>query len=156
MNRTYQLFMRRNPDFEGKVSLYGHSLGSLLSFDILSNQPTERHTVQPSRPKSAGGIDLADIANDEEPKENGDGLLNGKKKELIAPTLYKKLDFDAENFFAVGSPIGLFLLLNRRGLRAYVPDEKIPLTKTYQSNNPLNIDFERPMVKNLYNIFHRI
>lgn len=40
MNRMYALFLERNPGFTGKVSLGGHSLGSLIVFDILSNQPT--------------------------------------------------------------------------------------------------------------------
>ncbi|NXA74334.1 S23IP protein, partial [Thryothorus ludovicianus] len=38
MNRLYALFMSRNPDFRGGVSVAGHSLGSLILFDILSNQ----------------------------------------------------------------------------------------------------------------------
>lgn len=38
MNRLYELFMSRNPDFTGGVSVAGHSLGSLILFDILSNQ----------------------------------------------------------------------------------------------------------------------
>ncbi|XP_006879956.1 PREDICTED: SEC23-interacting protein [Elephantulus edwardii] len=38
MNRLYALFLSRNPDFKGGVSVAGHSLGSLILFDILSNQ----------------------------------------------------------------------------------------------------------------------
>ncbi|KAM5142374.1 SEC23-interacting protein isoform 2-T2 [Mantella aurantiaca] len=38
MNRLYELFMCRNPEFTGRVSVAGHSLGSLILFDILSNQ----------------------------------------------------------------------------------------------------------------------
>ncbi|XP_019411343.1 PREDICTED: SEC23-interacting protein isoform X2 [Crocodylus porosus] len=38
MNNLYSLFMSRNPDFKGGVSVAGHSLGSLILFDILSNQ----------------------------------------------------------------------------------------------------------------------
>ncbi|XP_025055979.1 SEC23-interacting protein [Alligator sinensis] len=38
MNHLYSLFMSRNPDFKGGVSVAGHSLGSLILFDILSNQ----------------------------------------------------------------------------------------------------------------------
>lgn len=43
INRTYRLFCRRNPDFErrgGRVSIIGHSLGSALTADILSAQPS--------------------------------------------------------------------------------------------------------------------
>lgn len=38
LNRLYLKFMKRNPGYDGKVSLYGHSLGSVLSYDILCHQ----------------------------------------------------------------------------------------------------------------------
>lgn len=44
MNRLYRLFVQRNPDFErqgGRVSILGHSLGSMLAADILKDQPTQ-------------------------------------------------------------------------------------------------------------------
>ncbi|XP_053319019.1 phospholipase DDHD2 [Spea bombifrons] len=39
MNRIYQIFLERNPTFKGRVSVTGHSLGSLILFDLLTNQP---------------------------------------------------------------------------------------------------------------------
>lgn len=38
INRLYALFMERNPGYRGSVSVAGHSLGSLILFDLLSNQ----------------------------------------------------------------------------------------------------------------------
>jgi hypothetical protein len=38
INRMHTLFMARNEHFSGSVSLMGHSLGSLILFDILSHQ----------------------------------------------------------------------------------------------------------------------
>ncbi|XP_014493841.1 phospholipase SGR2 isoform X2 [Vigna radiata var. radiata] len=38
LNRLYLKFLKRNPGYNGKVSLYGHSLGSVLSYDILCHQ----------------------------------------------------------------------------------------------------------------------
>lgn len=38
LNRLYQKFLKRNPGYSGKVSIYGHSLGSVLSYDILCHQ----------------------------------------------------------------------------------------------------------------------
>ncbi|GAB2219642.1 hypothetical protein Droror1_Dr00007279 [Drosera rotundifolia] len=38
LNRLYLKFLKRNPGYEGKVSVYGHSLGSVLSYDILCHQ----------------------------------------------------------------------------------------------------------------------
>ncbi|CAG0883480.1 unnamed protein product [Darwinula stevensoni] len=40
INRMYHLFMERNPGFTGQVSLAGHSLGSLILFDLLLHQPS--------------------------------------------------------------------------------------------------------------------
>jgi hypothetical protein len=39
INRMYNLFISRHPDFRGHVSLAGHSLGSVILFDLLMHQP---------------------------------------------------------------------------------------------------------------------
>lgn len=38
LNRVSALFHQRNPKFDGDISLAGHSLGSLIVFDLLSHQ----------------------------------------------------------------------------------------------------------------------
>ncbi|CAM9740183.1 unnamed protein product [Lampetra fluviatilis] len=38
LNRLHRLFLQRNPTFRGRISLAGHSLGSLILFDLLCNQ----------------------------------------------------------------------------------------------------------------------
>ncbi|KAK6916123.1 DDHD domain, partial [Dillenia turbinata] len=38
LNLLYLKFLKRNPGYDGKVSIYGHSLGSVLSYDILCHQ----------------------------------------------------------------------------------------------------------------------
>lgn len=84
LNRVYRLFVRRNPDFlekGGKVSFISHSLGSCFTADILSSQPT---TV-PS---------IAQMS-----------------KEEIQEQSTKRLLFNVQDVFLVGSPLGLFLLL---------------------------------------------
>lgn len=48
-NRIYKLFKERNPSFKGKVSLAGHSLGSAILFDILSEQENDKSAVAKSR-----------------------------------------------------------------------------------------------------------
>ncbi|KAK9366223.1 DDHD domain-containing protein [Lipomyces kononenkoae] len=39
-NRIYRLWMQNNPGWQGKISIIGHSLGSVIAVDILSRQPT--------------------------------------------------------------------------------------------------------------------
>lgn len=41
VNRLHALFRQRHPEFTGAVSVAGHSLGSLILFDLLTNQKTE-------------------------------------------------------------------------------------------------------------------
>ncbi|NXO37495.1 DDHD2 Phospholipase, partial [Locustella ochotensis] len=62
MNRLHQLFLQRNPQFKGGVSIAGHSLGSLILFDLLTNQKADpeedEHCAQGSRTTpSTGGIE---------------------------------------------------------------------------------------------------
>ncbi|KAG8012066.1 Phospholipase DDHD2 [Nibea albiflora] len=40
INRLHTLFKQRHPEFNGEVSVVGHSLGSLILFDLLTNQRT--------------------------------------------------------------------------------------------------------------------
>lgn len=46
MNRMYNQYLLRNSDFNGHVSIGGHSLGSLISFDLLCNQKPPSQTKQ--------------------------------------------------------------------------------------------------------------
>ncbi|KAG7254031.1 hypothetical protein CRUP_016581, partial [Coryphaenoides rupestris] len=52
INRLHALFLTRNPDYAGKVSVSGHSLGSLILFDLLSNQKSS--SLAPTMPTSNG------------------------------------------------------------------------------------------------------
>lgn len=37
LNKVHYMFRERNPTFNGTVNLIGHSLGSLIIFDLISN-----------------------------------------------------------------------------------------------------------------------
>lgn len=54
-NRIYALFKQRNPEFKGKVSLVGHSLGAAILFDILCRQGAGGMVGQPLPKKTASG-----------------------------------------------------------------------------------------------------
>ena len=80
--------MERNPNFNGKISVYGHSLGSVLALDILSHQKNIKHPIEKQIPE----VDLSDLLiNGSLP--NFSGMMN--RTEI----LYKKLDFAVEHFF---------------------------------------------------------
>jgi hypothetical protein len=49
MNESYTKFMKQYPDFKGKIAIYAHSLGGIISYDILANQSrTRRNTSRPA------------------------------------------------------------------------------------------------------------
>ncbi|XP_075468170.1 SEC23-interacting protein isoform X2 [Ascaphus truei] len=56
VNSLYELFLSRNPEFKGGVSVAGHSLGALILFDILSNQTdfTSASSMPPVSPDVNG------------------------------------------------------------------------------------------------------
>ncbi|KAJ3065779.1 hypothetical protein HDU98_010838, partial [Podochytrium sp. JEL0797] len=134
MNRIYDAYKLRNPTFNGKVSLYGHSLGSLLAFDILCNQQPHRdpttassQTATPFPPRMQSEMDLSDIMHRNESGGNtatpaADRRFNGLMEHTQIQ--YKPLHFEVDKFFGVGSPVGLFLLLKGNKLvgRSMLPD----------------------------------
>ncbi len=91
-NRILRLFRERNPEFKGKVHLMGHSLGSAIFFDVLCRQreQTEEHR-HPLR--------FWPSQNRQESKL--------KDHEL-------QFDFKVDDFFCLGSPVGLFQMLKGR------------------------------------------
>ncbi|MFS8022281.1 putative DDHD domain, alpha/Beta hydrolase [Helianthus anomalus] len=246
LNKLYLKFLKRNPGYDGKVSLYGHSLGSVLSYDILCHQETltspfpmewiykdkiKYESCTPNDMKSSGydsrGKNFNDIVTldqvghgvdrvqsetvsreedgpDDCKKIDGEVLacgldqtdedvfrhdenttvnslrdeidrLNARIKELeskkaeggqvenesvskgsschqnetlksYTPLIkYTKLEFKVDTFFAVGSPLGVFLSL--RNVRI-----GIGKGKDYWDNE--NIIEEMPSCRQMFNIFH--
>ena len=97
-NRVYQLWCLNNPGFaeQGRVHIIAHSLGSVMSVDILSKQPTTipRHLSDPN------SIDLG--------AEQMEHFL-----------------FNTSNLYLAGSPTGFFLLLKKAQLLPRIDTEKI-------------------------------
>lgn len=99
-NRIYKLFCERNPNFKGKVSLVGHSLGSAILFDILCRQK-ETPTRTSQDPANASAM----------PKNT--------ERQL-------KFNFDVEDLYCLGSPIGLFQMLKGRTIAGRHQSDAFP------------------------------
>lgn len=136
LNRTYRLFKDRNPSFKGKVSLVGHSLGSAIMFDILCMQKDSK-----AKPN---------VHSTRHRRHTEEGL---------------KLDFEVEDFYALGSPIGLFQMLKGRTIAARpsttfnpakTPGCAIddPFSTPDEQDNAFNITTSSPLCKQVFNIFH--
>ena len=57
LNRAYAKFNYRHRSFQGKVSILGHSLGSVMCYDVLCNQPSLYANLGvPTRPAPSTSI----------------------------------------------------------------------------------------------------
>jgi len=83
LNEKYREYKAAYPKFTGRVSLFGHSLGSIIAFDILSKQ------------KKVRGQGMAE------------GVV-GEVDSMRSGWRWPQLDFDVDNLFAVGSPLACF------------------------------------------------
>uniref|UniRef100_A0A3Q3WFL0 Uncharacterized protein n=1 Tax=Mola mola TaxID=94237 RepID=A0A3Q3WFL0_MOLML len=132
INRLYALFMKRNPDYRGGMSVCGHSLGSLILFDLLSNQkngspalsiPTvpaaNGETKQVPAAITQGNNAASPPAGEEELKEDGDEFMDlGHMLEYLGLSEYRstfeeeKMDIESflmctiEDLKEMGIPLG--------------------------------------------------
>ncbi|XP_060948071.1 phospholipase DDHD1b [Limanda limanda] len=148
LNRLYSLFCSRNPDFEknGKVSIVSHSLGCVITFDIMTGwDPVRFHHQEAPDPEET----KARWPSDEERhlqeqlrltrlrlRDLEDQFQGLQTSSCVAGPALK---FKVENFFCMGSPLAVFLAL--RGIRPgnyTVQDHILPTS----------------ICKRLFNIFH--
>ena len=121
-NRVHKLFFQRNPHFKGKVSLIGHSLGSAILFDVLCRQKDPHPT-----PTSTFNHKISH-------KRQASSITSPSSK----PRHDLNLDFDVEDFFCLGSPLGLFQMLQGRTIagRAPTPTQSFPTTTAPLTTSP--------------------
>jgi len=139
-NRIHELFKQRNSDFQGDVSMIGHSLGSAIMFDILCDQAKEKPSLSKASKSHHGDEPEGDV----------------------------KLNFDVVNMFCLGSPIGLFSMLKGKTIAGRKPSSPINnermdgiqpgLHRLYSSASKadayLDAFVSAPKTQSLYNIFH--
>uniref|UniRef100_A0A8D3AHU5 DDHD domain containing 2 n=1 Tax=Scophthalmus maximus TaxID=52904 RepID=A0A8D3AHU5_SCOMX len=144
INRLHALFKQRHPGFSGAVSVVGHSLGSLILFDLLTNQRTGSETREGALCHDS---DLKVLGIPLGPRKK---ILNYFHREQSVTSAvdyeyfdvgigqvsieYPQFAFQPQTFFAFGSPIGMFLTV--RGLKHIDPN------------------YTFPTCKNFYNIYH--
>ncbi|KAK9048778.1 hypothetical protein SSX86_032255 [Deinandra increscens subsp. villosa] len=96
LNRLYLKFIKRNPGYDGKVSLYGHSLGSVLSYDILCHQEIltspfrnqwmykdHTHEISPACESSLNSLEKDSITNNMDMAASPVEGINGKSSEAM-------------------------------------------------------------------------
>ncbi|KAM6969723.1 LOW QUALITY PROTEIN: phospholipase DDHD1 [Tautogolabrus adspersus] len=126
LNRLYSLFCSRNPEFEeqgGKVSIVSHSLGCVITYDIMTGWDPVRFCLQEHHPVEEE-LDLRWMSYEErhilEQLRHTRNRLRELENQLQTleaskPSAPPALRFKVENFFCMGSPMAVFLAL--RGIR---------------------------------------
>ncbi|XP_023256741.1 phospholipase DDHD1-like isoform X2 [Seriola lalandi dorsalis] len=150
LNRLYTLFCSRNPEFEergGKVSVVSHSLGCVITYDIMTGWDPVRFCLQEHHAVEEE-LDLRWMSYEERHVLDQLRLTRNRLQELenqlltleaSKPTAPPALKFKVENFFCMGSPLAVFLAL--RGIR--------PGTSCHQDHIlPTSI------CSRLFNVFH--
>ncbi|NXG86992.1 DDHD1 Phospholipase, partial [Stercorarius parasiticus] len=126
LNRLYTLFCSRNPEFEekgGKVSIVSHSLGCVITYDIMTGWNPVRLYEQLLQKEEEELEDrwmsyeeqrlLEELYVTKQRLKEIEERLHGLKASTISkPPVLK---FKVENFFCMGSPLAVFLAL--RGIR---------------------------------------
>ncbi|NXF46885.1 DDHD1 Phospholipase, partial [Oceanites oceanicus] len=126
LNRLYTLFCSRNPEFEekgGKVSIVSHSLGCVITYDIMTGWNPVRLYEQLLQKEEEELEDrwmsyeeqrlLEELYITKQRLRDIEERLHGLKASTISkPPVLK---FKVENFFCMGSPLAVFLAL--RGIR---------------------------------------
>lgn len=80
INRLYTLFMEKHPNFNGSVSLAGHSLGSVIVFDLLANQIPSNVGEQSSRPPSSENTGNNNNNNNNNNEDESVNYASSKRK----------------------------------------------------------------------------
>ena len=118
--------------FDGKISILGHSLGSIITFDILANQEgqvkLDSHTHGSQQTKKV---------DSEYNQGYSSGYFKHKQNQnkTIEDLEYPQLKFEVQNFFMIGSPVAVFLMIRNQHM-------------------PLSEDFSLPGCSRVFNIFH--
>ncbi|ORY96815.1 DDHD domain-domain-containing protein [Syncephalastrum racemosum] len=140
LNATFLEFVSRNPDFlerGGKVSIIGHSLGCSVAFDALTMQPMT--SAPPTQQE----------------------LLAALPDRLFHYRSATSLLFPVENFFALGSPVGVMLLLKGYRVAArksrQLTVSRSPSVGSFHrtSRSSAQIPCCYPAASNVYNVFHK-
>eukprot|EP00934_Nitzschia_sp_Nitz4_P003032 Nitzschia sp. Nitz4//scaffold146_size56529//31852//35685//NITZ4_006578-RA/size56529-processed-gene-0.62-mRNA-1//-1//CDS//3329536641//3022//frame0 len=140
MNFVVQRF-RALTGFTGNVSLVGHSLGSIIAWDILDNQRGFQDSLLrrdsysfahgSSRDKNIDSFSGAGADGEDESNESS----HSNFRFSLAQPMYPQLNFKVDNAFMLGSPIAVFLMIR---------NQQVPLTADYKLGG----------CDHIFNIFH--
>eukprot|EP00934_Nitzschia_sp_Nitz4_P001823 Nitzschia sp. Nitz4//scaffold22_size323478//14171//16370//NITZ4_000492-RA/size323478-augustus-gene-0.220-mRNA-1//-1//CDS//3329542890//1823//frame0 len=159
--RQQQIFLSHHPDFTGSFSLMGHSLGSVICWDLLTvlqQQEVKNTSSNAAMPPQGQGVHIAsqtqgystDIGYQSyASQEHAAKAQNGSVGPSLPKPLTSVLPFQPVHTILLGSPIGLFLTLRGAhpvfdAMRNNLPDGP---------GKPAASPFRLPC-QTMHNIFH--
>nr|CAD2126942.1 unnamed protein product [Meloidogyne enterolobii] len=128
LNNVYTSFLENNPDFSGPVSVIGHSLGSVIAYDILTNWSPFLLYDQFVTNAIAENLQQNFPA---EQKQLLEQFYDSRKKMLDLGDLMEQilvrqdepLKFKVKYLFCLGSPLAVFTIMRGADYRSIVPDK---------------------------------
>ncbi|KIH88150.1 DDHD domain-containing protein [Sporothrix brasiliensis 5110] len=119
-NRIHSLFLERNPGFKGTVHIIGHSLGSAIMFDLLCQQKEKKPDAEEAEPYR-NPLSIWPSTRSKKAKSKSATVFDEDEIEGASASEGKKsleFNFDVQDLFCLGSPIGLFQMLKGRTIAA--------------------------------------
>lgn len=127
---------RKITGFCGSISVVGHSLGSIISWDILNNQnPSISEEAESNLRVVPSAASLETVSPISQSDKSEATELTSSVRLSQSKSIYPQLNFKVDNFFLLGSPLAVFLMI--RNQRA-----------------PLNEDFFLRGCGRVFNVFH--
>jgi len=144
MNFIVERF-RRLTGFQGHVSLMAHSLGSIITWDILAHQiASAKHPSStgyiPTHEYRSSSFPLSSVHSDNNLPSKGESLHQENDTTQALPEKekseeYPQLSFQVMNTFMLGSPVAVFLMIRNQ-------------------HKPLDESYSLPGCSRIFNIFH--
>ncbi|KAI1728276.1 DDHD domain-containing protein [Ditylenchus destructor] len=141
LNDTYTIFMQNNPTFNGAVSIFAHSLGCVITYDILTNwspfllyddfvTKSIEEYIKESEDDGKEHELLEEFYNNRKKLRDAGGLI----KQILVNKEKDELKFKVKYFFCVGSPLAVFIIMRGTDYTTVLP--------------------KKDQVERLFNIFH--
>jgi DDHD domain len=141
---------RETTGFDGRISVIGHSLGSVISWDILNHQNVDApltadasanvplRNVSSMDSMGSSSYQSDDTATPELTSNASNFMMDALNRTNANPdyrTIYPQLNFMVDNLFLLGSPVPVFLMIRNQ-------------------RKPLSADFSLRGCRRVFNIFH--
>ncbi|KAL3087315.1 hypothetical protein niasHS_008634 [Heterodera schachtii] len=126
LNSIYTTFKANNPNFDGPVSIVGHSLGSVIAYDIITRwspfllyDQIVSNAIEENMNSSVSGNQrklFEDFHNSRKRILEIPGFM-----EQILISQEQQIKFKVKNLFCLGSPLAIFVVMRGSNFKSVIP-----------------------------------